>query len=195
MLYGSSLPIGREDGKISQVPFNLLSNYESSFHFFLKRAYFFTPLSGTDVRVSDKYKYSNSTVNVAQDEVIDLHPLILNTLNRQLLLNSRLGLPAMANFAGHSANRNSATLSEVRKDVSNRSARHNTLSGLVLETAINLSQANAATPNSSLFYSLRPLTLQTTITNPSLITPTFGRSGRKTRFTRATIRGNSTLPF
>ena len=157
LLYGSNLPIGREDGRMSQVPFHLLSNYESSFHFFLKRSYLFTSLGTINISVADKYDSIRGANIGINGGVTDVQPLVLNTFNRQTPFTAGLGHPSMGQTRTFTESDVITHSSEARKDVANLAARHNALTGAALETAINLSQATASSPNSSSSYWLRTL--------------------------------------
>jgi hypothetical protein len=196
LLYGSTLPIGREDGRVSQIPFHLLSEYESSFHLFLKRAYLLTPLSGAEIFASTRYESKNLSSSKVARDLVDLHPLLLNMLNRQILLNSRLGLPTPSQFSTDSR-RHSTKFREGRKDATRLASRHNVLSGPVLETAINVSQATAATPESSTFYSLRSVNPNSRLSKMPSLEPfkLTKKPCRRSRFTQASVSQQTKLPF
>ena len=156
LLYGATLPVGRESGKTTSMPFHLLSHYEASFHFFLKRSYLFTSLDSINVGVTDHYNVQRGGENQYLPGAVDVQSLALNSLNRQVQNTSGLELPRLSK----SISTNTATQlvrgCEVRKDLSNLRSRHNILTGATLEAAINLSQATPSRPSASLFYSLLP---------------------------------------
>lgn len=143
--------LGTENLRSTQATFKLLSHYESSFHFFVKRAYQFLNLGVTN---STSSLTLNSNDLQSSDVDVSAHNLLLlvaNSLTKSLKLTNGLLSPysTQEDITGTALD---FSKNWMTKDVVNITSEYDFLMSANLETMINLTQSLSSNSNSVNFY-------------------------------------------